>query len=75
MSRCLKADTPDFTDQPVTRLTTDRTAPTTSNARNWYRTRSNGKGGRAQTLFVPAPPKAALVPLLAAETLVSVASP
>jgi hypothetical protein len=41
----LKADTPDFTDQPVTRLTTDRTVPTTSNARNWYRTRSNGKGG------------------------------
>ena len=29
MSRCLKTDTPDFTDQPVTRLTTDRTVPVT----------------------------------------------
>jgi hypothetical protein len=47
MSRCLSPDTPDFTDQTVTRLTTDGTAPTTSNATKKIRAGQRRPGGTA----------------------------
>jgi hypothetical protein len=43
----LEARHPDFTDQPVIRLTTDRAAPTTSSARKRIRAGQRRPGGTA----------------------------